>query len=120
MEDVSILDFSWFGVGPITTKYLADNGATVVKVESNARLDGLRLAAPWKDAKPGNVNASQFFGSFNSSKKSITLDMNKVEARDIVRRLLPHFDTVAESFTPGQWRNGAWVTPICRRCVPTF
>jgi benzylsuccinate CoA-transferase BbsF subunit len=101
MEDVSILDFSWYGVGPITTKYLADNGATVVKVESNARLDGLRLGAPWKDGRPGNLNASQFFGSFNSSKKSITLDMNREEARQIVRRLLPHFDTVAESFTPG-------------------
>ncbi len=114
MEDVSILDFSWFGVGPITTKYLADNGATVVKVESNARLDGLRLAAPWKDAKPGNVNASQFFGSFNSSKKSITLDMNKVEARDIVRRLLPYFDTVAESFTPGTMAKwGLGYTDLC-------
>ena len=101
MEDVSILDFTWYGVGPITTKYLADNGALVVKVESNARLDGLRLGAPWKDGQPGNVNASQFFGSFNSSKKSITLDMNKGEARDIVRRLVPHFDIVAESFTPG-------------------
>jgi benzylsuccinate CoA-transferase BbsF subunit len=101
MEGVSILDFTWYGVGPITTKYLADNGALVVKVESNARLDGLRLGAPWKDGQPGNVNASQFFGSFNSSKKSITLDMNKVEARDIVRRLVPHFDIVAESFTPG-------------------
>ena len=39
--------------------------------------------------------------SFNSSKKSITLDMSTAEARDIVRRLVPHFDVVAESFTPG-------------------
>jgi benzylsuccinate CoA-transferase BbsF subunit len=97
---VSILDFTWYGVGPITTKYLADNGALVVKVESNVRPDGLRLLGPWKDAEPGNLNNSQFFASFNSSKKSISLNLSKAEARDIVRRLVPHFDIVAENFTP--------------------
>ncbi len=101
---VSILDFTWYGVGPITTKYLADNGAHVVKVESSVRPDGLRLAAPWKDGKPG-INQSQFFGSFNSSKKSIALDMHRPEARDIVRQLVPHFDVVANSFTPGVMVN---------------
>ena len=91
-------------MGPITTKYLADNGAHVVKIESSVRPDGLRLAAPWKNGKPG-INQSQFFGSFNSSKKSIALDMHRPEARDIVRRLVPHFDVVANSFTPGVMVN---------------
>jgi benzylsuccinate CoA-transferase BbsF subunit len=100
MHGVSVLDFTWFGVGPIATKYLADNGATVIKVESIARPDGLRLTGPWKDAHP-DINNSQFFGSFNSSKKSIMLDMSRPEARDIVRRLVPHFDVVANSYTPG-------------------
>lgn len=100
MQGVSVLDFTWFGVGPIATKYLADNGATVVKVESIARPDGLRLTGPWKDARP-DINRSQFFGSFNSSKKSVMLDMSRREARDIVRRLVPHFDVVANSYTPG-------------------
>jgi benzylsuccinate CoA-transferase BbsF subunit len=100
MHGVSVLDFTWFGVGPIATKYLADNGATVVKIESIVRPDGLRLTGPWKDAHP-DINSSQFFGSYNSSKKSVMLDMNRPEARDIVRRLVPHFDVVANSYTPG-------------------
>ena len=29
LEGVHVLDFSWVGVGPITTKYFADNGADV-------------------------------------------------------------------------------------------
>ena len=53
LEGIHVLDFSWVGVGPITTKYLADNGADVIRVESLARPDILRLAPPWKDAKPG-------------------------------------------------------------------
>ena len=53
LEGVKVLDFSWVGVAPITTKYLADNGAEVIRIESAARLDVLRidlfraLAAYW-------------------------------------------------------------------------
>jgi benzylsuccinate CoA-transferase BbsF subunit len=46
-EGVHVLDFAWVGVGPITTKYLADNGAEVIRVESASRPDVLRLAPPW-------------------------------------------------------------------------
>lgn len=47
LEGVRILDFSWFGVGPIATKIMADHGAEVIRVESEARLDSLRSAAPF-------------------------------------------------------------------------
>ena len=103
-EGIHVLDFSWYGVGPITTKYLSDNGAEVIRIESAARLDVLRLAPPWKDAKPG-VNNSQFFASFNTSKKDITLDMSKPKARELFLRLVPWADIVTESFTPKNLRN---------------
>lgn len=103
-DGIHVLDFSWYGVGPVTTKYLADNGADVIRIESAARLDGLRLAPPWKDAKPG-TNNSQFFASYNTSKKGITLDMSKPRAREIFLRLLPWADVVAESFTPKTMRQ---------------
>lgn len=104
LEGVHVLDFAWVGVGPITTKYLADNGADVIRIESAARLDVLRLAPPWKDATPG-INFSQFFASYNTSKRSITLDLNKPKARELVLRLLPWADAVAESFTPKALRK---------------
>jgi benzylsuccinate CoA-transferase BbsF subunit len=56
-EGIQILDFTWYAVGPVTTKYFADYGADVVRIESAARLDGLRLAPAWKDAQPG-LNSS--------------------------------------------------------------
>src|ERR1700730_13678629 len=88
LEGVHVLDFAWVGVGPITTKYLADNGADVIRVESLARLDVLRLAPPWKDAQPG-IDSSQFFASYNTSKRGITLDLGTPRARELVLKLLP-------------------------------
>src|SRR6266436_3159097 len=52
LEGIHVLDFAWVGVGPITAKYLADNGADVIRVESAARPDVLRIGPPWKDAQP--------------------------------------------------------------------
>lgn len=99
-----MLDFAWVGVGPISTKYLADNGADVIRVESVARLDVLRIAPPWKDGQPG-PNNSQFFASYNTSKRGITLDLGKPKARDIILKLLPWADIVSESFTPKAMRK---------------
>jgi len=83
---LKVADFSWVGVGPITTKYLADHGATVVRIESQVRPDVLRLAPPWRDGQPG-LNRSQFFASFNASKYGITLDLGKPPAQEIAKKL---------------------------------
>ena len=111
---VHILDFTWYAVGPVTTKYLADYGADVVRIESAARLDGLRLAPPWKDAQPG-LNNSQFFASFNTSKRGLALDMSKPRARELFLRMLPWADVVTESFTPKTLRN--WKLDYERMCT---
>jgi benzylsuccinate CoA-transferase BbsF subunit len=103
-DGVHVLDFTWYAVGPVTVKYLADNGADVIRIESSSRPDGLRLAPPWKDAHPG-INNSQFFADYNTSKRGITLDMSKPKAREIFLRMLPWADIVTESFTPKTLRN---------------
>lgn len=94
-----VVDFTWYGVGPITTKYLADHGAEVIKIESAARPDLIRWAPPWRDATP-DTNASQFFAMYNTNKRCASLDLNKPEARDLVRQLITTADVVAESFSP--------------------
>jgi benzylsuccinate CoA-transferase BbsF subunit len=104
LADLKVLDFSWVGVGPITTKYLADHGATVIRVESHARLDVVRLGPPWHDAKPG-IEQSQFYASWNTSKYGIALDLSRPEARDLARKLAVWADVVVESFTPRVMRG---------------
>ncbi len=117
LADLKILDFSWVGVGPITVKYLADHGATVVRVESHARLDVVRLGPPWHDAKPG-IERSQFYASYNTSKYGIALDLGRPEARAIARKLAAWADVVVESFTPRVMRDWSLAYDDLRRLNP--
>lgn len=101
LEGLRVLDFTWVAVGPITIKYLADNGATVVRVESAIRRDDLRGAPPYKDGVPG-INNSQFPANYNTSKYGLGLNMAKPESRALIKRLIREWqpDVVAESYTP--------------------
>ncbi len=99
-EGLKVADFSWIVVGPTAAKHLADHGATVVRVESENPPDRIRVAAPFKDAQPG-PNRSQFFGGFNTSKYSLTLNLKNPAGVDVARRLISWADVYIESFTPG-------------------
>ncbi|HWL56828.1 MAG TPA: CoA transferase [Paracoccus sp. (in: a-proteobacteria)] len=99
-DGLKVVDFTWAAAGPIATKQLADNGATVVKVESFRHPDSIRLGGPFTEEKPG-INRSGFFADFNSSKLGIGVDMSHDDALKIIRPLIEWADVVAESFRPG-------------------
>ena len=100
LAGVKVADFSWIGVGPITAKYLADHGATVVHVETERPADRLRLVGPFKDDIAG-VNRCQFFASFNTSKLSLAVNLKRPEGLDVAKRLLRWADVCLDSFTAG-------------------
>lgn len=97
---LKVADFAWVGVGPIISKFLADHGATVVRIESAKRPDVLRRSPPFKDRK-SDYNNSQFMANFNSSKRSLALDMSTAEGKKIAYQMLQWADVAVESFTPG-------------------
>jgi crotonobetainyl-CoA:carnitine CoA-transferase CaiB-like acyl-CoA transferase len=97
---VKIADFSWIGVGPITAKYFADHGATVVHVETEHPADRLRLVGPFKDNVAG-VNRCQFFASFNTSKLSLAVNLKRREGLEVAKRLLRWADVCLDSFAAG-------------------
>ncbi len=103
LEGLKVADFSWVGVGPIAGKYLADHGATVVRVESPTRPDSLRAAPPATDGVPG-VNRSQFYGGFNTSKLSLMLDFASPEGFALAKRLIGC--GCRDRVVPA-WRDGA-------------
>ena len=99
-DGVKIWDAAWVGVGPLTTRYLAEYGATVVHTETVKNPDVLRLAGPFRDGIPG-IDRSQFFAGFNASKLGLGLNYAAPRGMEIALRLAGWADIVAESFSPG-------------------
>ena len=101
LHGIKVLDFSWVGVGPITTKHLADFGADVIRIESVSRPDTLRNGAPFKEGIPG-INRSQFSANYNSSKRGLGLNLATERGRELAKNLIREWkpDVIAESFTP--------------------
>jgi benzylsuccinate CoA-transferase BbsF subunit len=100
LSGIRVVDFCWVGAGSYATKLLADQGADVIKIESRARVDGIRLSGPFAGGKPG-VNRSGYFADRNTSKRSCTINMKTEEGRALARELVARSDVVANSFTPG-------------------
>ena len=47
LEGLRVADFSWFGAGPIAGNTLSAFGAEVVRIESETRVDSLRVVQPF-------------------------------------------------------------------------
>ena len=99
-EGLKVADFTWWVAGPLTTKILADYGATVINIEQPTRPAGLRTSMPYPDNKPG-ANRSGFFAFYNANKYSLGLDLSRPEGVEVARKLIGWSDVVVENFVPG-------------------
>jgi benzylsuccinate CoA-transferase BbsF subunit len=97
---LTILAFCWAVVGPLTMKFFADHGATVIRVETSKRPCTMRVSSPYKDNIP-NLNRGGYFNYYNSNILSLTLNMELPEARAIAKRLALQCDVFMENYTPG-------------------
>jgi crotonobetainyl-CoA:carnitine CoA-transferase CaiB-like acyl-CoA transferase len=100
LAGVKVLEFMWVIAGPWGTRYLADYGATVVKVESTKRVDTLRTIAPFMDHKPG-AERSGAYATVNAGKLGLTLNLTHPKGHEIALKLAAWADVVTESFAPG-------------------
>jgi crotonobetainyl-CoA:carnitine CoA-transferase CaiB-like acyl-CoA transferase len=80
-------------------KLLADMGADVIKVEPPGGAATRRIG-PFVDDLP-DAERSLFFWHYNSSKRSVTLDLTTREGRAIWLQLTAGADVVIETTTPG-------------------
>jgi benzylsuccinate CoA-transferase BbsF subunit len=97
---LKILAYAWAVVGPLTMKFFADHGATVIRIETSKRPCTMRSSAPYKDNKPG-MNRGGYFTYYNPNILSFTLNMNHPKAPEIARKLVAWCDVFFENYTPG-------------------
>jgi crotonobetainyl-CoA:carnitine CoA-transferase CaiB-like acyl-CoA transferase len=93
LQGLRVVDLTRIVAGPHTTRMLADFGAEVIKVQSAKMATGIES------------NTTPYFCAWNRNKRSITLDMDQHEAREIFLKLVKISDIVVENFSPRVMSN---------------
>jgi benzylsuccinate CoA-transferase BbsF subunit len=106
LEGVRVIDLAQVFAGPACTRILADLGADVIRFEAASRMDVTRnLIITDNDGLDHHWHRASYFIVRNASKREMVLDLNKDEAREIMRKLVGGADVVVESFTPRVMAN---------------
>ena len=99
LEGLKILDFMWVMAGPAGSRILADYGANIVRIDSEARMDTARTLQPFRD-DIGLPDNSALYSNMNAGKRGLSLDLNNQKSLAVVNDLVQWADVVLESFSP--------------------
>jgi crotonobetainyl-CoA:carnitine CoA-transferase CaiB-like acyl-CoA transferase len=95
LDGIRIVDATAMVTGPLATMLLADQGATVIKVEPPGIGDVMRRMG----TERGGMSA--FFASCNRSKRSIVIDLRSERGAALLARLVARADVFVQNFRPG-------------------
>lgn len=95
LDGTTVLDFTRVLSGPTATRYLAELGADVVKVEAPPHGDLTRGSPTRRDGRSG------YFVTANRGKRSICVDLKDERGVALVRAMAAGVDVVVENFSPG-------------------
>ncbi len=95
LAGIKVLELGSLIAGPYASALLAQFGAEVIKIEPPKDGDPLRK---WRKL---HKDTSLWWYVQSRNKKSVTLDLKRDEAREIVRKLAAQVDIVIENFRPG-------------------
>lgn len=95
LTGIKVLEMAHVISGPYAGALLADLGAEVTKVEMPGQGDYFRA---W-DAQDGAIRPP--FAAYNRGKKSVTVNIQTDEGRELYLRLARETDAIIENFRPG-------------------
>src|SRR5690606_30397856 len=95
LSGTRVIDLTRVLGGPYCTQILGDYGAEVIKIEPPQGDETRDWGPPFDEG-----DASYFIG-VNRSKRSLGLDLARLEGRDVLLRLLEGADVVIENYKPG-------------------
>ena len=99
LRGIVVLDFGQLIAGPVCGMWLADMGATVVKMEPPGGELGRRLGPPWLGGE------SLTMLTCNRNKLGLSLDLKHPAAAAMVARMALQSDVLLENFRPGVMRR---------------
>src|SRR5437667_12617886 len=95
LNGITVVSIEQAVAAPFATRQLADLGARVIKIE---RPDGGDFARGYDTTVNG---LSSHFVWLNRSKESLTLDLKRPEASEVMARLLQRTDVFVQNLAPG-------------------
>lgn len=96
LDGIRVLDLTRVLAGPVATMILGDMGADVIKVEDPHGGDLYRTTGYLRQGGE-SVN----FLTANRNKRSLTLDLRRDAAREVLFRLVDVSDVLVENYRPG-------------------
>ena len=103
LSHLRVLDLSRVLAGPWASQLLADMGADVIKIERPGSGDDTRGWGPpyLKDEAGNDTTEAAYYLAANRGKKSLTLNIAKEEAQEIIRQLIKETDVFIENYKVG-------------------
>ena len=95
LAGIRVVEFTHMVMGPTCGMVLGDLGAEVIKVEPIGGDNTRKLLG----------SGAGFFAMFNRNKKSIALDLQMPEGKEVVLKLIATADVVSENFKPGTMKK---------------
>ena len=99
LEGILVADLSRVLAGPYCSMLLADMGATVIKVESDAGDDTRTWTPPEKNG------VSTYYMSINRNKRSVVMDFKNPDDLAMVKTLLSRADVAIENYKHGSLKK---------------
>ena len=112
LEGITVIAVEQAVAAPFATRQLADLGARIIKIERPEVGDFAR-------GYDATVNGmASHFVWLNRSKQSLTLDLKRPEAIDVLRRLLARADVFIHNLAPGAMTRLGFASADVRRDHP--
>ncbi len=93
LDGIRVVEFTEIIAGPFAGMLLSDMGAEVIKVEPP-------WGDPWRGTQAFSDTESRPFIAYNRGKRSITLDLTKPAATQVLTRLIPQMDVAIVNYRP--------------------
>ena len=95
LKGVRVIDISNFLAGPVSSMFLGDSGADIIKVERPGTGDEIRY---WGNNKNG---VGLMYKLINRNKRSVTADLRTPLGVEIVKKLVKDADIIIENYRTG-------------------
>ncbi|WP_369723060.1 CaiB/BaiF CoA transferase family protein [Bradyrhizobium sp. LLZ17] len=107
LSGIKILDLTRVLAGPLSAQMLGDLGAEVIKIERPGTGDDARAFGPpyLTDPEGKANNNNSFYLCANRNKKSVTINIAKLEGQAIIRELAKDVDVFMENYKFGDLKR---------------